>query len=110
MTKFPKTGHPPWARLAWYDAEAIYIEMPVIGSHPIIMKYSFSDDGLLKALKMMKTVYDAAGPHREANGWNLDHPVVKRIAQGSKIGRAAPKVTEESRGIAHRLLKKMGMI
>jgi hypothetical protein len=107
MEKLAKTGHPPWARMMWYDAEAVYLEMPVKDSHPIIMKYPFTDAGLFKALQMMKKVYDSAGPHRDKNGWNLDHPIIKREREGAK---PKPVLTTESRGVARAILRKLGMI
>jgi hypothetical protein len=101
-----KSGAPAWARLVWYDAEAIYMEMPVAGHPPIIMKFDWTDGGLDKCRKTMKEVYDAAGPHRENNGWNLDHPIIHREARG----KPAPKVDPKSRNIARNILKKLGMI
>jgi hypothetical protein len=101
-----KSGAPPWARKMWYDAEAIYIEMPVTGHPPIIMKYRWTEGGLSEALKMMKVVYDKAGPHREKNGYNLDHSIIKREVRG----KPAPTVNPKSRNIARNILKKLGMI
>ena len=106
MTSGAKTGYPKWARRMWFDNEAIYMEMPVVGQVPIIMKFPWTDAGLNKALKLMKVTYDAAGPHRERNGWNLNHPVIKREVRG----KPAPVVTTESRSIARTILKKLGMI
>lgn len=106
MEGVAKTGYPKWARRMWYDAEAIYMEMPVVGSHPIILKYRHTEAGLTEALKMMKVVYDKAGPHREKNGWSLDHPIIQRESRG----KPGPSMTTESRSIAHRVLKKLGMI
>jgi len=106
MTKAGKTGAPPWARLTWYDSEAIYMELPVVGHPPIIQKFLWTDAGLNKALKLMKVEYDAAGPHRERNGWSLDHPIIKREVRG----KPAPVATKESRSIARSILKKLGMI
>ena len=102
-----KTGHPAWARMMWHDSEAIYMEMPVVGHPPIIMKYPHTEGGLTAALKMMKVTYDAAGPHRERNGWQTDHPIIKRSREGAK---PLPKVTTESRSLARSILKKLGMI
>lgn len=102
-----KTGYPKWARRMWYDAEAIYMEMPVVGHPPMIMKYPHTEGGLTAALKMMKVVYDAAGPHRERNGWSLDHKIIQRDRPGAK---PKPVVSTESRSIARRVLKKLGMI
>jgi hypothetical protein len=93
--------------MMWHDAEAIYMEMPVVGHPPIIMKYPHTEGGLTAALKMMKVTYDAAGPHRERNGWDLGHKIIKRERQGQK---PAPKTTPESRSIARNILKKLGMI
>jgi hypothetical protein len=104
---FAKTGHPAWARLMWHDADAIYMEMPVTGHPPIIMKFRHTEGGLTEALKMMKVVYDAAGPHRQRNGWNLDHPIIQRDRPGAK---PKPKMTTESRSIARSVLKKLGLI
>jgi hypothetical protein len=82
------------------------MEMPVKGAPPIIMKFDFSDGGLDKCRKTMKAVYDAAGPHRQKNGWSTDHPVIKR----EKHGKPAPVATPQSRSIARQILKKLGMI
>lgn len=102
-----KTGYPKWARRMWYDAEAIYLEMPVVGHPPIIMKFDWTDAGLNKALNFMKVTYDKAGPHREKNGWKTDHDVIKRERAGQL---PKPRVGKESRSLARDILKKLGMI
>lgn len=107
MEKVAKTGYPPWARRMWYDAEAIYLEMPVVGHPPIIMKYPATEGGLTKALNMMKVTYDKAGPHRERNGWKTDHEIIKREREGQL---PKPRVSKESRNLARDILKKLGMI
>jgi hypothetical protein len=82
------------------------MEMPVVGHPPIIQKFLWTDAGLNKALKMMKVTYDAAGPHRQKNGWSTDHPIIKR----KKYGKPVPVATPQSRSIARSILKKLGMI
>lgn len=107
MTTFAKTGYPKWARRMWYDAGNIYLEMPVVGKPPIIMKFIGTEGGLSKALDFMRVQYDKAGPHRDKNGWKLDHEVIKRERAGQK---EAPRPTEARRSFARDILKKLGMI
>jgi hypothetical protein len=107
MDTFAEVSAPPWARKMWCDNRFIYMEMPVVDHPPITLKWSFAEGGLSQALKMMRQVEQAAAPLRKQNGHYQtgDHPVIKR-------SRSKPKLEQspESRSIAWKVLKKLGMI
>ena len=95
--------HPPWARPMWYDSQSIYLEMPVVNSHPIIMQFDWTDGGLNKALKTMRSIAEEHPDYRGTNNWSRDHDVIKRFSRA----KPTPKITERSREIARAVLKRM---
>lgn len=102
--KVADTSAPPWARKMWYDSNHIYLEMPVKDSVPITLKYSWTEDGLSKALKMMKHVAETDSRYAPRNGKTvLDHPIIKRPKEQVQS-------TVESRSKARELLKRKGII
>lgn len=98
------TSAPPWARKMWFDTEHIYMEMPVIGSHPITLKEKWTEGGLSKMLKLMRRVAEESVNYVPRNGKTvLDHPIIKRPKEQVQS-------TVEGRSKARELLKRKGII
>jgi len=104
MGKPADTSAPPWARKVWFDTENLYLEMPVVGQAPITMKFSFTEDGLSKALKTIRHVAEVSAAYAPRNGKTvLDHPIVKRPKERYKS-------TLEDRAKAVDVLRKAGVL
>lgn len=102
------TGAPPWARLTWHDANFIYMEFPMAGASPYIMKFSTCEGGLTSALNIMKRLYQdcdvqAKEHYRKPSGGYT----IKRTRTPPK---AASPATEAQAEAVRAMLRKGGYI
>lgn len=99
-----KSGRPPWAVTAWVDDVNVYVELPTKEGPPYIASYPQTENGLGKALNVMREMHSAAKSIAGGKGgtyvFKPDHPMVKR---------KGPQVTEAERSAVAALLKKAGI-
>lgn len=92
------TARPPWAVTAWCDTRYVYVEFPVKGSIPFVMKFALSEAGLSKALWLLRERHEAGHPLRMEKD---THP---------RINRPKPIATEAQRVTVLSILKKNGLV
>lgn len=102
------TGAPPWARLTWHDANFIYMEFPMVGASPYIMKFSTCEGGLTSALNIMKRLYQdcdvqAKEHYRKPTGGYT----IKRTRTPPKVASPATEAQAEA---VRAMLRKGGYI
>lgn len=102
------TGAPPWARLTWHDANFIYMEFPMAGASPYIMKFSTCEGGLTSALNIMKRLYQdcdvqAKEHYRKPTGGYT----IKRTRTPPKVASPATEAQTEA---VRAILRKGGYI
>lgn len=93
---------PPWARTVWADASAIFVEVPdASGGAPYVMKFSRSENGLGKALELLRSAYERAD--RTNYSTPKDDPRIKRKGQTFAFN-------DSQRDNARAVLRKLKMI
>lgn len=102
------SGAPPWARLTWHDANFIYMEFPMAGASPYIMKFSTCEGGLTSALNIMKRLYQdcdvqAKEHYRKPSGGYT----IKRSRTQPKVASPATEAQAEA---VRAMLRKGGYI
>ena len=106
MTKAASSFHPPWAVVAWVDGNNIFIEIPSKdGSAPYIWKESLTENGLGRALFLMRDARQKAKP-AEIGSFNF---LAIEGAKAIKRSRKDSPFTEEQRQAASAVLKKLGI-
>lgn len=102
MTTPASTARPPWARMVWSDANAIFVEIPdASGGPPYVMKFSHTDGGLSKCLNLLRSAHDRAD--RTNYTTPKDDPRIKR--KGMTFG-----FNDSQRDSARAVLRKLKMI
>lgn len=101
MTSPAPSARPPWARFVWSDGIALFVEVPdASGGLPYIMRFDHSDQGLSKALLLLRSA------HERADKTNYSTPKDDpRIKKGKSFA-----FTEQQRASVRTILKKRGMI
>lgn len=104
MSDTASTAAPPWARKCWSDVQFIYVEIPASdGGAPYILKYSHSENGLGKALTLLRNAHDRAD--RTNYTERGDDPRIKRATV-----KQAYKSTVAQRSDVANFLRKKGVI
>lgn len=102
MTTPASSARPPWARTVWSDSLAIYVEVPDAGGGPpYILKFDHSDNGLGKALHLLRSAFERAD--RTNYTTPGDDSRIKR--QGRSFA-----FTESQRASVREILRKRRMI
>ena len=100
MTTTAQSARPPWARMVWSDATAIYVEVPdAAGGAPYILKYEHSDGGLSKALSLLRNA------HERADRTNYSTP-----KDDPRIKTKSFDFTQEQRQSARDILRRRGIV
>lgn len=53
------TQIPSWSRTIWADSHHLYLAIPTTTGEPFVQAYSLSENGLSKALELIRLAFDA---------------------------------------------------
>lgn len=96
-------ARPSWALFCWIDDSNIYVELPTTLGQPYITKFPLSEQGLSKALNLLRTRYDEVPSAQR----NYTIPAIKPTV--TKAGKPAVQ-TDAQRDHALSILRKMGIV
>lgn len=105
MTDAAPSFKPPWAVVAWCDDRFIYIELPVKDGPPYIFKEALTNDGLNKALHLMRDARRKI-PVVITGDYNAPIEAAKKHFDRMK---GNPQVSEETRAHARDILRKLNL-
>ena len=100
------SARPPHAVIAWVDDVAVYLELPCKDGPPYITKFPLTDNGLHKALNLMRQAYHDA--QRPTNG--KAKPESTFAPRHPKVKSSKPEYSPEQREAARETLKKLKLI
>lgn len=94
---FATCAAPAWATTCWADDNAIYVQLPCKDGPPYVVKYAFTENGLSRALGLMRDLH-----RKQAEPYiPCDHPLVR------KVGTPA---TTDQRTSARNVLRRLKII
>lgn len=98
------SGKPAWATYMWVDNTHVYLEIPSsdITKPPFITKFALSEQGLSKALSLMKKTHIDHAPKGGYYKITVQAPI-KKIDTGHAF-------SQDQRERAVELLRKLGLI
>lgn len=100
MTTVERSAKPVYAVVIWADDNNVFVELPTKDAPNYIMKFDLTNDGLGKALKLLRDTHRKAVPL--GGTYNLGTQPIVRVSK--------PQPTEAQRAKAQRVLKKLGLI
>ena len=105
MSDAANSFRPPWAVTAWCDDRFIYIEIPSVDDGPpYIFKEQITNDGLSKALHLMRDARRKAAPSITGD-YNAPIEAAKRHFDKQLRGKGP--ATEKQRALAAQFVKAM---
>lgn len=104
MTEAAKYFRPPWAVVAWADAEAVYVELPM-EPVPYIQRFPLTEGGLSKALRTLRDL--TPPPPVGSAKFTLPPRTSLPVPRGKRPKR--PPLSPERRATILNLLKKSGL-
>lgn len=93
---------PPHALLCWIDDRYIYVELPTTFGQPFVEKFELCNDGLSKALNLLRTRYCELPS-------SMKNYTIPPVPISSKNGKP-PIQTDAQRDHALSVLRKLGIV
>ena len=105
------TPVPPWAVTMWDNGTDVFVALPMaVGGVPYVMKFPFSEGGLLQAMRILRKQREEAPRPTTASPINYTLPPQQPMVKLSKAQeKLKAETTEAQRENARRLLAKMGI-